>query len=89
MENKVVFYLHSAAAFQYLHAAIEYKTFELIESGTQIDFDALKRGTDLPDDSLKCLLFGLVAMNLVSCENGIYRNSNDVKYFFDCNIFLW
>ena len=87
MENRLTYFLHAAAAFQYLNAAIKFNVFESIEVDNTIDFEKLRINSQLTDDSLKCLLFGLTTMRLIYCENGIYKNSPDVKYFFSNNLF--
>lgn len=85
--NKVVFYLHAAAAFQYLHAGIHFKIFKQIHKNGPLDFFSLQRYSKLSDDSLSCLLFGLVSLDLLQERNTTYTNSKDIEYFFQNDIY--
>lgn len=73
---RLLAFAHSA--FQYLYAGSELGLFELLKGQPGLSSEEIARALGLPPRSVRGLLLGVTAADLVICENARYSNHSDV-----------
>lgn len=87
MNKDLVLYLHSASAFQLLHAGVKLKLFESLNKNGTLAFSRISDSLKLKEQPTRCLLFGLKALGLINESNNQYKNSASISELFNNNEF--
>jgi ubiquinone/menaquinone biosynthesis C-methylase UbiE len=79
----LIFYLHAAAAFQYLNAGVELGLFELLEEHGPLTLTQVADRVGLSPQSARCLLFGLSSLRLVEREGDYFHNGAIIRSVYE------
>jgi ubiquinone/menaquinone biosynthesis C-methylase UbiE len=82
VDERLIFYLHGAAAFQYLHAGVELGVFSLLARRSPLTLTQIAQETELPVNSARCLLFGLTSLRLLRKEAEAFTNDEFINSVF-------